>query len=100
MNLCETPPQADTTPPRQTPPSRHPSGRHTYWPDTSRADTPSPQQMATVAYGTHPTGMHSCYEFVFGQIQEGLISVIIFQIFSTNILNTNFCYRFSFYTEP
>ena len=33
--------------------------------DTPRADTPQtdthPQQMATVADGTHPTGMHSCF---------------------------------------
>ena len=25
------------------------------------ADTPLPQQTATAADGTHPTGMHSCY---------------------------------------
>ena len=34
------------------------------WADTPRADTPSradtPQQTATAADGTHPTGMHSC----------------------------------------
>ena len=42
------------TPPEQTPPLyRHP-----------RADTPPhpPGQMATAADGTHPTGMHSCYQ--------------------------------------
>ena len=44
----------DTTTPReQTPPrTRHPPG----------ADTPPDQQTATVADGTHPIGMHSCYE--------------------------------------
>ena len=40
--------------PEQTPPTRHPPG----------ADTPGTrhphQRMATVADGTHPTGMHSC----------------------------------------
>ena len=48
------------TPPGQTPP---PPGRHL----PSLADTPPhqqtplpPQQMATAADGTHPTGMHSC----------------------------------------
>ena len=30
--------------------------------DTTPADTP--QQMVTVADGTHPTGMHSCYIIV------------------------------------
>ena len=37
------------------------------WADTllgrrPQADTPSPQQMATAADGTHSTGMHSCLE--------------------------------------
>ena len=40
-----TPP--DRPPPRQTPP----------W-----EDTPSPQQTATAADVTHPTGMHSCFK--------------------------------------
>ena len=50
-------PWADTlgqTPPEQTPPGQT-SPRQT----PPRADTP-PQQMATAADGTHPTGMHSC----------------------------------------
>ena len=29
------------------------------------ADTPRPKQTATAADGTHPTGMHSCFFFVF-----------------------------------
>ena len=32
---------------------------------TPRADTPTPQQTATAADGTHPTGMHSCFQFNF-----------------------------------
>ena len=34
-------------------------------PPPSRADTP--RQTATAADGTHPTGMHSCYETLPGQ---------------------------------
>ena len=58
----ETPPgpgtlplPADTLPPGPgTPRSRHPLGPGTPPPPT--------QQTATVADGTHPTGMHSCYD--------------------------------------
>ena len=61
---CRDTPRADTPPPgadspragtprEQAPPwSRHPRDRH------------PPQQTATVADGTHPTGMHSFYKFV------------------------------------
>ena len=42
--VCQTPPGRQ--PPRQTPP---------------QGDIP-PQEMATAMDGTHPTGMHSCYE--------------------------------------
>ena len=45
---CYTPPRQ--TPPGQTPPRQTPPGRH-------------PQQTATAADSTHPTGMHSC-EFI------------------------------------
>ena len=41
-----------------------PTGRHcqadTPWVDTPLGQTPPPQQTATAADGTHPTGMHSC----------------------------------------
>ena len=78
----QVPPQAGTAPPgqvhpprwvhptgRYTPPGRypqvHPLGRYTPQARTSpRAGTPRqvpPQQTVTVADGTHPTGMHSCY---------------------------------------
>ena len=41
--------------------SRHPPGtRHTPGPGTPRHQVPPRQQTATVADGTHPTGMHSC----------------------------------------
>ena len=50
---------ADTPPP----PGRPPPGRHYLpWADTpSPGWTPLPQQMASAADGTHPTGMHSYY---------------------------------------
>ena len=31
------------------------------WADTRWVDTPPPQQTATAADGTRPTGMHSCF---------------------------------------
>ena len=57
------------TPPRQTPPGQTPSlGRHppvqTTPGQTPPGTTPPPQEMATAGDGTHPTGMHSCFEFV------------------------------------
>ena len=55
------------TPPGQTPPpdtplqADTPLGRHpTRQTPPPQADTPLPQQTATAADGTHPTGMHSC----------------------------------------
>ena len=50
-SVCQTPP-GQTPPLGQTPP-----WADTPW-HTPQADTP--QQMATAADGTHPTGMHSC----------------------------------------
>ena len=52
-------------------------GHHTFWPSgvvvfcygllvergSLLGETLPPLQMATVADGTHPTGMHSCFEF-------------------------------------
>ena len=50
----QTPPwQADTPPGRQTPPWADTPGQTPPWADT-------PQGTVTAAYGTHPTGMHSC----------------------------------------
>ena len=48
---ADTPPRADTPLWADTPPplSRRPPSRH-----------PSPPEMATIADGTHPTGMHCC----------------------------------------
>ena len=50
----QTPPRSDTpgadTPPEQTPP----------WEQTPWEQTPPCRETATVADGTHPTGMHSC----------------------------------------
>ena len=60
--LGYTPLRADTSrgraPLRQTPLGRHPTGQ-THPP----ADTRPPTK-ATAADGTHPTGMHSCYDEV------------------------------------
>ena len=64
------------TPPRQTPlplgrhpqadtPGRHPPGRRTPPADTYPAPTPHPPEAATAADGTHPTGMHSCFNTKF-----------------------------------
>ena len=54
---AQTPSRADTP---QDPPSRHPPAADTPPPG---ADTPSPfQETATAVDGTHPTGMHSCYD--------------------------------------
>ena len=72
-----TPPGTRHTPPEQTPPgsrhlrprSRHPPSRQSPWEQTSPtpilpgADTPPPET-ATVADGTHPTGMHSCFKLI------------------------------------
>ena len=58
----QAPPRPDTTPveqaptPDQTPPrTRHP------WEQAPPKTRQPPQQTATVADGTHPTGMHSCF---------------------------------------
>ena len=62
----QTPP--GRRPPRQTPPSKTPSLADTPlpghtpspWADTPLGRQPPPPETATVADGTHPTGMHSC----------------------------------------
>ena len=48
---ADTPPLGRLPSPGQTPPGRHPYGQ-----------THTPNQTATAADGTHPTGMHSCSE--------------------------------------
>ena len=53
----QAPPPLETDP--CTPQSRHP---------TLGADAPPPEQTATVADGTHPTVMHSCYFYFRGLI--------------------------------
>ena len=52
--------QADTTLGRHTPPPRADTSPLAGRQPPQQADTPPPQQMATVADGTHPTGMQSC----------------------------------------
>ena len=44
---------------------RHPLGRH---PSPRQTPPPPPPVTATAADGTHPTGMHSCFHAVFGNI--------------------------------
>ena len=52
-------------PPRQTPP-----GQTSSWADSPRqTQTPSPES-ATAEGGTHPTGMHSCFFFIYKAKQE------------------------------
>ena len=55
------PPPEQTSLPGQTPPS--PLGRHLPpGQDSPPGRTSPPQQTATAADGTHPTGMHSCWQ--------------------------------------
>ena len=53
-------------PPDRYHPGRHPprQTQHPSWADTPQADTPPHTQMATAADGTHPTGMHSCWNLI------------------------------------
>ena len=58
------------TPSRQTPPHPVHAGIHTPLPSACWDTAPPPLvhagiDMATAAYGTHPTGMHSCYMFFY-----------------------------------
>ena len=39
-------------------------------PACTEAEPPPPQQTATAASGTHPTGMHSCYAYILPKFQE------------------------------
>ena len=56
--------------PGQTPPGSHPPDRHPL------TDTPAPApEMATAADGTHPTGMHSCFNL---QLHLKCIRLLIF----------------------
>ena len=78
-------PPPQQTPSGQTPPWADPRGRHPSWADTPPGQTPllgrhppgqtpiapgrhpqgrqpPPQQTATAADGTHPIGMHSCFQ--------------------------------------
>ena len=61
--LGQTPPLGRHTPPRaDNPLGRHPSRQtpHRYTPPPGQ--TPSHPPPATAADGTHPTGMHSCFD--------------------------------------
>ena len=87
--IPHTPPPGPGTPPEQTPPwnqalphSRHPHQSTLLPPGTRHplplgADTPPPcQQTATVADGTHPTGMHSCSFTIFTEPNPPIDEVI------------------------
>ena len=72
--LDQAPPPQEQTPPDQVPPGADPPRPGTPWEQTPprpgtpppRADTTIPlRQTATVADGTHPTGMHSCHLTLF-----------------------------------
>ena len=63
---CRHPPEQTPPRTRHPPRSRHPPGTRHHHPGAGTPQrTPlgpgTPQQMATVADGTHPTGMHSCF---------------------------------------
>ena len=62
----QTPPLGrNPHPPGQTPSlGRHPLGRQHPRPSRPLGRHPSPQQIATAADGTHPTGMHSCLDLL------------------------------------
>ena len=53
----QIPPRADTPPWADTPLSRHPPGQPPW-------QTALPQQTATAAEGTYPTGMQSCFDYI------------------------------------
>ena len=57
----QAPPGADTPTGAGTPPEQTPPGAGTPLEQAPPGPDPSSQQTATVADGTHPTGMHSCY---------------------------------------
>ena len=73
--------------PRSRPPRSRPPGA-----DTTGADTPQ-EQTATVADGTHPTGMHSCHSFVFTSNvcrKQDLFQIDFHRLISMNLfLNLN-----------
>ena len=83
LSACWDPPRTTHTPPgpgTPPPPSRHPQGADTSPQEQTSpeqtiplgADTPTPilpgadtpPETATVADGTHPTGMHSCFKLI------------------------------------
>ena len=95
-----------------TPLDRHPPAQfmpgYTYTRHPVHAGTPPPPPAATVAYGTHPTGMHSClsdifrcnvYHFLFfvkvacnfwfckTHFEKGAISKLIFSYYKSCALN-------------
>ena len=61
-DVCQTPPPEQTPPCANSPLGRHPPPRQT--PPGRPPPPPIPQQTATAANGTHPTGMHSCWSIV------------------------------------
>ena len=65
MHWRRHPPPSDTPTWADTPLDRHPLGRHPPWADTPLIRHPHPQQTATAADGTHPTGMHSSFFLFF-----------------------------------
>ena len=49
-------------------------------PACTEADPPPPGETATAPDGTHPTGMHSCSEYVFGMNEELLLILANFRL--------------------
>ena len=67
-----TPPRQVHPPDRYTPRQVHPPAgtppRSRYIPPGRYTPPPTPRQTATVADGTHPTGKHSCFVLIFGDV--------------------------------
>ena len=55
--------QGGVHPPGRHPPDRHPPRQTPPWTDT-------PTEMATEVAGTHPTGMHSCLNYIFKSLDK------------------------------
>ena len=66
-------------------PGPHPGGGCI--PACTEADTPRPQQTATAAGGTHPTGMHSCFDDKI---------VVLWALPLCNLIEISLSYRVSF----
>ena len=54
------------------------SQAHTQGGITAYTEADPPPQMATAAGGTHPTGMHSCYCYIFGFLSKRSAASLVY----------------------